>query len=133
MDQIGKKQMRSLNMSVDILNKQIINILLIEDNPGDIRLIQELIKEIGNDKFNLLFKDNLTDGMQIHNEEFFNVILLDLSLPDSEGLQTLERILTKTSDVPIIVFTETDDQILAIEAVKSGAQDYLVKGKVNGI
>ncbi len=133
MDQIGKKQMRSLNMSVDILNKQIINILLIEDNPGDIRLIQELIKEIGNGKFNLLFKDNLTDGMQIQNEEIFNVILLDLSLPDSEGLQTLERILTKASDVPIIVFTETDDQILAIEAVKSGAQDYLIKGKVNGI
>jgi len=133
MDQIGKKQMRSLNMSVDILNKQIINILLIEDNPGDIRLIQELIKEIGNGQFNLLFKDNLADGMQIHNEEIFDVILLDLSLPDSEGLQTLERILTKTSDVPIIVFTETDDQILAIESVKSGAQDYLIKGKVNGI
>lgn len=133
MDQISKKQIRSMNMSVDILDNQIIDVLLIEDNPGDVRLIQELMKEIGNGKFNLLYKDNLTDGMQILNEKNFHVILLDLSLPDSEGLQTLENILVKTTNVPIIVLTGTDDQILAIEAVKSGAQDYLIKGKVNGI
>jgi len=133
MDPTGKKQIRSMNMNVDTLNNQIINILLIEDNPGDVRLIQELMKEIGNGKFDLSYKNNLTDGMQILNEKIFNIILLDLSLPDSEGLQTLEHILAKATDVPIIVLTGTDDQILAIEAVKSGAQDYLIKGIVNGI
>ncbi len=133
MNQISKKLAQNLNMGVDNSFNKITNILLIEDNPGDIRLIKELMKEIGNGKFNLLYQNNLGDGMRILNEEQFHVILLDLSLPDSEGLHTLKHILKKKIDIPIIVLTGTDDQILAIEAVKSGAQDYLIKGKVNGI
>ena len=133
MNQSSEKSLNELNTSVDGSDKKIINILLIEDNPGDIRLIQELMKEVSNGRFNLLYHDNLTEGMQLLNDRKFNVILLDLSLPDSEGLNTLEKILKNAKDIPIIILTGTDDQTLAIEAVKSGAQDYLIKGKVNGI
>ena len=133
MNQSSEKSLNELNTSVDGLSKKIINVLLIEDNPGDIRLIQELMKEVSNCKFNLLYHDNLTEGMQILNQRKFNVILLDLSLPDSEGLHTLEEVLKNAKDIPIIILTGTDDQKIALDAVKSGAQDYLIKGKVNGI
>ena len=133
MNQSSEKSLRELDTKVDDSDERIIDVLLIEDNPGDIRLIQEIIKEIRNGKFNLLYHDTLTKGMQILNQRKFNVILLDLSLPDSEGLHTLEEILKNAKDIPIIILTGTDDQKIAIDAVKSGAQDYLIKGSVNGI
>jgi len=111
--------------------KKPIRVLLIEDNPGDIRLIQEMIKDVGYNKFELIIKENLTDGIQSLSENEFQVILLDLSLPDSFGLDTFTRILDKAPETPIIILTGTDDQELAVEAVKSGAQDYLVKIMVN--
>jgi len=132
-NQSSEKSLNELNTSVDGPSKKIINVLLIEDNPGDVRLIQELMKEVSNGKFNLLYHDNLTEGMQILNQRKFNVIILDLSLPDSEGLHTLEEVLKNAKDIPIIILTGTDDQKMALDAVKSGAQDYLIKGKVNGI
>jgi len=63
----------------------------------------------------------------------FDIILLDLSLPDSIGGKTISKMLKEVSNVPIIILTGTDDQLLAIEAVRSGAQDYLVKSKINSI
>ncbi len=112
-------------------NKKPIHVLLIEDNPGDARLIQEMIQDIGYNKFELICKENLTDGIQSLFENGFQVILLDLSLPDSYGLDTFTRMLDKAPETPIMILTGTDDQELAVEAVKSGAQDYLVKIMVN--
>ncbi len=113
------------------LNKNPIHVLLIEDDPGDARLIQEMIKDIGYNKFELIYKETLIDGIQSLFENEFQVILLDLSLPDSYGLDTFTRMLDKAPEIPIIILTGTDDQKLAVEAVKSGAQDYLVKIMVN--
>ncbi len=115
------------------LNKKTIHVLLIEDNPGDARLIQEMIKDIGYNKFELIYKETLIDGIQALFENEFQVILLDLSLPDSYGLDTFTRMLDKAPETPIIILTGIDDQKLAVEAVKSGAQDYLVKIMVNRI
>lgn len=105
-----------------------INILLIEDIPGDARLIQEMIKELQNTTIKLEIQSRLAGGLQFLNQNKFHVILLDLSLPDSNGLETIERMLVEVSDIPIIILTGTDDKVLAIEAVKIGAQDYLIKG-----
>ena len=132
MNQMSNKTMQDLSTSINKSRNKIINVLLIEDNPGDVRLIQELMKEIEYGSLNLFYQDNLGDGIRILAEQKFQVILLDLSLPDSEGLHTLKQILMKATEVPIIVLTGTDDQLIAIEAVKSGAQDYLIKGNING-
>ncbi len=115
--------------SNDGLN-QVMQILLIEDNPGDIRIIKELLSEAKELKFNLHSAENLLKGLTCIAENSFDIILLDLMLPDSSGIETLEQILEKDSKCPIIVLTGTDNLKLAIQAVKVGAQDYLVKGQI---
>ncbi len=110
-----------------------INILLIEDNLGDVRIILEMNKELGLDKFEIAHIDNLTQGIEQLSQVDFNLILLDLRLPDSSGFDTLKMMLEKAQNIPIIVLTGTDDLELAIDAVKIGAEDYLVKGQVNSI
>ena len=128
-----KSEKRDQNLKVGIENThhKTINVLLIEDNPGDVRLIQEMVREIQSSLIELEFYDNLADGIQSLNQNDFKAILLDLSLPDSNGLETIERMLEKANGIPIIILTGTDDQLLAIEAVRSGAQDYLIKGSIN--
>jgi len=90
-----------------------------------------MIRDIGYYKFELIYRETLIDGIQSLLENEFQVIILDLSLPDSYGLDTFTRMLDKAPKIPIIILTGTDDQELAVEAVKSGAQDYLVKNMVN--
>ena len=131
MVELSEQEIKPVNLKNHNLDDKIINILLIEDNPGDIRLIQELLREIGNEKFKLVYQENLKGGIKNLNKSKFHVILLDLTLPDSLGLDSLKFLLARVSSIPIIILTGTDDQTLAIEAVKSGAQDYLIKGKVN--
>ncbi len=109
---------------------QIIHILLIEDNPGDIRIIKEFLGEAKELKFILHSAENFLKGLTCIAENSFDIILLDLMLPDSSGIETLERILEKDSKCPIIVLTGMDNMNLAIKAVKAGAQDYLVKGQI---
>ena len=112
-----------------------IKILLIEDNRADARLIQEMLNEnmelSSNETiFRLTSAETLSEGMkELVNE--FNVILLDLSLPDSKGLQTFTKIHKKIPQIPIIVLSGLDDRKIAKQAVHDGAQDYLVKGHVD--
>ncbi len=110
-----------------------IHILLIEDNPNDVRLIQEMLRDASFDNIELEIRNNLTDGIHSISEKKVNVIILDLSLPDSFRLESLSKMLEHTNEIPIIVLTGTNDQLLAIEAVKSGAEDYLVKGIVSSL
>jgi diguanylate cyclase (GGDEF)-like protein len=108
-----------------------IKVLLIEDNPGDVRLIQEMLADIGNPPLDLEWADRLSKGMERLGASRFDALLLDLELPDSEGIETLERILEHAPDVPIVVFTGSIDESTGIQAVQKGAQDYLVKGSVS--
>ena len=108
-----------------------VKILLIEDNPGDARLITEMLAEDKNVSFDLEWKDTLSKGLERLVEGGIDVILLDLSLPDSKGFDTVVRTQNKALLVPIVVMTGLDDQTLAITAVKRGAQDYLIKGQVD--
>jgi DNA-binding NtrC family response regulator len=108
-----------------------INILYIEDNPGDVVIMEEMLSGEQGAGFQLESADLLSTGLERLEKGGIDVVLLDLSLPDSHGLETFERMRNRTSGVPIIVMTGTDDKTLAVKAVQEGAQDYLVKGRVD--
>jgi len=109
---------------------KLIEILLIEDNPGDARLIKEYLSEVKNITFNFQVSERLIQGIEIVESENIDLVLLDLKLPDSEGLDTFRRIFAAAPHVPIIVLSGLNDETTAIKAVQMGAQDYLVKDKV---
>jgi diguanylate cyclase (GGDEF)-like protein len=107
------------------------NVLLIEDNPGDARLIREMLAEDPDAPFNLHCEERLAQGLERLSAGGTGLVLLDLSLPDSFGLETFARVYAHSPTVPIIVLTGNDDQTVALSAVKSGAQDYLVKSRLD--
>jgi signal transduction histidine kinase/DNA-binding NarL/FixJ family response regulator len=107
-------------------------VLLIEDNPGDARLIQELLTEAAGISFELEWQNRLSAGLERLAQGGIGVILLDLGLPDSQGLGTLAQVQARSAEAPVVVLTGLDDKTLGIEAVHQGAQDYLVKGQGDG-
>jgi signal transduction histidine kinase len=110
-----------------------IRLLLVEDNPGDARLVREhLADAAGSHCFVLADAPTLADAAGIAASAPFDIVLLDLSLPDSSGLETLARWRSTAPELPVIVLTGSDDEELAIAAVREGAQDYLVKGRIDG-
>jgi two-component system, cell cycle sensor histidine kinase and response regulator CckA len=109
-----------------------LNILLIEDNLAEARFLQETLKGGLLKRFNLVHVVRLGDALQQVNQQSFDAILLDLTLPDSQGLVSLDAIAHHAPNLPIVVLTNTNDDFLALEAVRQGAQDYLVKRHVNG-
>lgn len=109
-----------------------LRLLLVEDNPGDARLIQEMLREAGREAFRIDLVSTLASARAAVQETDYHIILLDLSLPDSFGLETLFHLLEETEEAPIIVLTGFDDEQLGIRAVQEGAQDYLLKGDVDG-
>ncbi len=110
----------------------VIQVLLIEDNPGDARLLQELLVEVQSTQFEIVQVDRLSQGLEQLQSHRFDVILLDLSLPDTQGLDTFIALHQRDRNTPIIVITGLNDETLASRAVQSGAQDYLVKDQVTG-
>jgi len=120
-----------VNNYLHLTSKKIISVLIIEDNLGDARLIKEMLKEATYYKFNLIEHGTLSEGLEelVNNE--INVILLDLNLPDCSGLNTISVIHEKVKNIPIIILTGRDDENLAIQSLKLGMQDYLVKGKID--
>ena len=107
-----------------------IKILLIEDNPGDARLIEVMLKE-ANVQYELECLDSLSSGMAKVKFDGYDIILLDLGLPDSHGLATLTKLNEIRPEAPVIVLTGLADEETGIKAVKEGAQDFLIKGQVD--
>jgi PAS domain S-box-containing protein len=104
-------------------------LLLVEDNPGDVHLIGDALKAANPEQFTLVHVERLSEALACLAEEQFAVILLDLSLPDSWGFDTIRQVQARAPQIPIVVLTGTDDEELAIKAVQEGAQDYLIKGQ----
>ena len=109
-----------------------ITVLLVEDNPGDARLILELLGEVQAQAFDLERVDRLDRALTRLARTGVDVVLLDLGLPDSQGLDTFVRARRGAPNEPIVVISGLDDERVALEAVRSGAQDYLVKGRIEG-
>jgi diguanylate cyclase (GGDEF)-like protein len=110
---------------------EIIRVLLVEENPADVRLLRECFSEIEDVLFLIHNAVSIASAMQLVPEKHFDVILLDLTLPDSSGLETLRRMHSHTPDIPIIVLTGIADDRLALAALRHGAQDYLLKGQLD--
>lgn len=111
---------------------RIIKILLFEDNPGDAGLIEEMLEEL-DEQYKLLNVETLEDGLDTLKNQHFDLILLDLGLPDSDGIETLLDVNNKTPKTPIIVLTGLNNEEMGTIAVKNGAQDYLIKKEIDGI
>ena len=110
---------------------QDIKVLLIEDNLAEARLLKEILK--GNEKkeFHLVNVSRLSEAISLLQQTDFDVILLDLTLPDSQGLESLAPLLITAPKLPIVVLTNTNDDNLALAALRQGAQDYLIKREVS--
>ena len=106
-----------------------IKLLLVEDNPADQELITTLLRNFVTHSYNITTCERIEKGMELIQKEKFDMILLDLTLPDAMKLEALERIVDFISTIPIIILTGINDETLAIEALRKGAQDYLIKGK----
>ncbi len=108
-----------------------ISVLLIEDNPADSRLVSIFLKSIYGDRAFISIADSLSIGLEMAEQNKPDVIILDLSLPDSGGLETFTKLHTKISYIPVIVLTGLEDETVGIDAVKMGAQDFLQKGEID--
>jgi signal transduction histidine kinase len=108
-----------------------VRILLIEDNLAEARLLQEYLHQAESKQFVLVHVKRLQEALNELRQNSYDVILLDLTLPDSQGLSSLPVLIACDPSIPIVVLTNTNDEDLAIAAVRQGAQDYLVKRQVN--
>jgi len=113
------------------LNDSPVNVLLIEDSAEDAKLLQDILLSIISPVFTFIRVERLNLGLQHLTWEEFDVVLLDLFLPDAQGLEAFTQINALAPDTPILVLTNETDELLAIKAVKEGAQEYLVKGNVD--
>jgi len=107
-------------------------ILMIEDNFRDVRLIQEMLNEVPSFSFEFKHVERLNKGLECLKNDKFDVLLLDLNLPDSSGIDTFIRAYENAPYVPIVILSGAADEDAAITAVQEGAQDYLMKGEVDG-
>ena len=113
------------------MTKKSIKILLVEDNPGDAKSIREMLNELDDSEYEIYHTTRLDNGLKILVKDDFDLILLDLCLPDSEGMDTFNIMKYNADDIPIIILTGLKEDIFAVSAVGRGAQDYLVKDEIN--
>jgi len=120
------------NNQVSDTEEKAIKVLLIEDNPDDAELLKRSLVRSENGKFTVKNVSRLIDGLELLAKEGADIVLTDLGLPDSQGLDTITRVLYQSKFTPVVVLSGLDDEVLAIKAVHMGAQDYLVKGQMEG-
>jgi serine phosphatase RsbU (regulator of sigma subunit) len=108
-----------------------IKVLLVEDNAGDALLLRETLADT-EAQIAWSHDQKLADALGRLEKEKFDVVLLDLSLPDSHGIETFRKIQRRAPDAPVVMLTGLDDETVAVEAMQQGAQDYLVKGGTDG-
>ncbi|HEY9610270.1 hybrid sensor histidine kinase/response regulator [Allocoleopsis sp.] len=113
------------------MNELLIHALLVEDSPSDAELFHRIFLRAGSGKWNLAHVERLGKAIESCRERTFDIALLDLRLPDSDGVDTVTQFCTSIPDVPVVILTAFDDEELALQAMSKGAQDYLVKDQVN--
>ena len=108
-----------------------ISVLLIEDQPAEVDYIREILSQVQSCRFSITHADQLNLGLELLEQTHFDVLLLDLCLPDSTGFTTFQQAHKAFPSVPVIVITNMNDEDLAVRAVREGAQDYLIKRKMD--
>lgn len=105
-------------------------LLIIEDNPGDARLLREMLREDGGYQDDLMLAETMGEAEKCLADHVIDIILLDLGLPDAEGLAAIRRTRAAAPGIPLVVLTGMDDEELAAQSLQEGAQDYLIKGQI---
>jgi signal transduction histidine kinase len=113
------------------MSEQVLRVLVVEDNPGDSRLIRELLAQAATFRAECAFADRLAAALEELARQTFDIVLMDLSLPDSQGFETFRAVGAKARHIPVLVLTGHNDTDMALEAVRQGAQDYFVKGQID--
>ena len=108
-----------------------LSILVVEDSPSDANLLYQTFLKAGKSDWSLTITERLSEGITEAKANHFDIALLDLSLPDSDGLETVETFIQAVPNVPAIVLTVASDERLALAAINKGAQDYLIKGEIS--
>ncbi|MBU4272411.1 MAG: fused response regulator/phosphatase [Planctomycetes bacterium] len=108
-----------------------VKLLLVEDDPDDVWMMRNLLGDRWDEPFDMVHVELLSAAVERLAEESYDIILLDLTLPDSRGLETFFAMHAQAGETPIVVLSGCDDEQIAVKAVQAGAQDYLVKGQVN--
>ena len=114
------------------MSQTTLRVLLVEDSPSDAALVEESLADSGFGAFEFTHVETLAEAMRQANLANFDVSLLDLTLPDSSGQETFLRARAEAPALPIIVMTSVDDEVIGLEAVRHGIQDYLIKGQSYG-
>lgn len=109
-----------------------LRVLLVEDNPGDVLIVQQVLSGQGAPRYLIDHVPRLDAAMEKLRESRYDLVLLDLSLPDGYGSFTIECAATFAKDLPVIVLTGIDDDRLALSAIQAGAEDYFLKSKIQG-
>ncbi len=108
-----------------------INLLLVEDNPGDAELMHLILEGISEPRYTVINVSRLEQALQAIRSEPFDIVILDLGLPDSSGIDTLRTLIKAAPMLPVVVLTGNLDEQIGLEAVKAGAQDFLNKGQIS--
>jgi len=119
-------------MDITLNRPKTFPILLVEDNPGDARLVREMLGDVTSNEFDVQHVERLADARERLMRNGTGCVLLDLSLPDANRLEALMQLRAAAPDVPIVILSGLQDELLAVKAVQEGAQDYLIKGRVDG-
>lgn len=106
------------------------SILVVEDSPSDANLLHQIFSQSGSEQWRLVFVERLSEAIDTVQQQSFDLALLDLFLPDSDGLNTVIRFREAVSHVPVIVLTIANDEKQALQAINQGAQDFLIKGEI---
>jgi DNA-binding response OmpR family regulator len=109
-----------------------IDILLVEDNPGDARLVREMLQDAHRLRHEVAHVKTISQAREYLLGTVPHVVLLDLTLPDGQGLKSASQLIEAFPAVPFIILTGLDDETIGLESVRRGAQDYLVKGHIDG-
>jgi diguanylate cyclase (GGDEF)-like protein len=112
------------------MKEKVLRVLLVEDNAGDARLLREMFRKENPNSFEMTHVSNMRDAVIHLAKGGVDIVLLDLGLPDTYGLESVQQAHAAAPGIPLIVLTGLDDEVLAAEAMKAGAQDYLIKGQV---
>ena len=113
------------------MQTNLISLLLVEDNKSDASIIKEILSDSKKYQYNLIFADRISQAYTRLKENNIDIILLDLNLPDSQGIETISKLELHSHKIPIIVLTGLNDEDIGLKAIEIGAQDYLVKDQID--